>query len=70
MAITKVWLEQSDCISCEACEANCPEVFEMADGECRVKPEAADPAYLAPLTDKVKEAAAACPVECIKFEEA
>jgi ferredoxin len=70
MAITKVWLEESDCISCEACEANCPEVFVMEDGECKVKPEAADPAYLEPLTDKIKEAVAACPVECIKFEEA
>jgi ferredoxin len=70
MAVTKVWLEQSDCISCEACESNCPEVFVMTDGECNVKPEAADATYLAPLSEKVKEAAAACPVECIKFEEA
>lgn len=70
MAINKVWLEESDCISCEACESNCPEVFVMDDGMCKVKPEAADPAYLAPLTDKIKEAAEACPVECIKYEEA
>lgn len=70
MAITKVWLEESECIACEACESSCPEVFEMKDGVCTVKPEAADPAYLAPLTDKIKEAAEACPVECIKFEEA
>jgi ferredoxin len=70
MAVTKVWLEESDCISCEACESNCPEVFAMNDGECQVKPEASDPVYLAPISEKIKEAAAACPVECIKFEEA
>ena len=69
MAVTKVWLEQSDCISCEACEASCPEVFVMDGGECKVKPEAGNAAYLAPLSDKVKEAASSCPVECIKIEE-
>ncbi|HQA00713.1 MAG TPA: ferredoxin, partial [Phycisphaerae bacterium] len=56
MAVTKVWLEQSDCISCEACESNCPEVFSMGDGECKIKDEANDPAYLAPLSDKIQEA--------------
>jgi ferredoxin len=70
MAITKVWLEQSDCISCEACESGCPQVFEMADGECKVKPEAAAPEYIAQYSEAIKETAAACPVECIKFEEA
>lgn len=69
MAITKVWLEEKDCISCEACEAGCPEVFEMRDGECFVKAEAQDPAYVAQHTDSIKEVAEACPVECIKFEE-
>ncbi len=69
MAVTKVWLEQSDCISCEACESGCPEVFEMADGECKIKPEAADAAFLAKYSEQVKEVAEACPVECIKFEE-
>ena len=70
MAVTKVWLEQSDCIACEACESGCPQVFQMVDGECKVKPEASDPAYLAQYSDAIKETAAACPVECIKFEEA
>lgn len=66
MAVTKVWLEESDCISCEACESGCPEVFLMDNGECKIKPDA----DLAANTDAIKETAAACPVECIKFEEA
>ncbi len=70
MAITKVWLEEKDCISCEACESGCPEVFVMQDGECKIRPEASDPAYLARYSDKIKEVAEACPVECIKFTEA
>ncbi len=69
MAITKVWLEESDCISCEACESNCPEVFAMEEGECIVKPEAGEATVLAEKTEEIKEAADACPVDCIKFEE-
>jgi len=69
MAITKVWLEESECISCETCASSCPEVFEMDDDDCKVKEEASDPSLLAEQTDAIKESAEACPVECIKFEE-
>jgi len=69
MAVTKVWIEQSDCISCGACEATCPEVFVADGSEYTVKPEANNAAYLAPLLDTIKEAINGCPVECIKTEE-
>ncbi len=67
MAVSKVWLEQSDCISCEACESGCPEVFEMNDGECKIK--TTDAAVLSAQSDAIKEVADACPVSCIKYEE-
>ena len=53
MAVSKVWLEQSDCISCEACESGCPEVFEMNDGECKIK--TTDAAVLSAQSDAIKE---------------
>ncbi len=35
MAITKVWIEEG-CIVCNACEAECPEVFHVTDTSCNV----------------------------------
>lgn len=31
MAISKIVLERDECTVCEACVANCQDVFEMAD---------------------------------------
>lgn len=63
-AITKVWIEPG-CIVCNACEGIFPEVFEVTDTTCLIRPGA-------PLDDglKVQEAAEACPVEVIKFNRA
>ena len=61
--ITKVWIEPG-CIVCDACETIFPEVFEVQDNTCIIRPDA-------PLTDglRVQEAAEACPVEVIKFNK-
>ena len=60
-SISKVWIEPG-CIVCDACEAIYPEVFEVTDDTCIIRPGA-------PLDNGllVAEAADACPVEVIKF---
>ena len=35
MAITKVWIEEG-CIVCNACEAECPDVFHVTDTSCNI----------------------------------
>jgi len=62
--VQKVWIDPG-CIVCNACEAIFPEVFEVTDDTCLIRPEA-------PLNDglKILEAAEACPVEVIKFTKA
>ena len=84
MAITKVWIEEG-CIVCNACEVECPDVFHVTDDTCvinapvRVDGKAtenrAEKAALKPdrgeaLEASILAAAAACPVEVIKFEVA
>ncbi|MGB0453765.1 MAG: ferredoxin [Bacteriovoracaceae bacterium] len=63
-AVSKVWIEPG-CIVCNACEAIFPEVFEVTDETCLIRPEA-------PLDNGllIEEAAEACPVEVIKFTKA
>ncbi|MBY0414571.1 MAG: ferredoxin [Bdellovibrionales bacterium] len=63
-SITKVWIEPG-CIVCDACEAIFPEVFEVTDSTCIIRPGA-------PLNDglRIQESAEACPVEVIKFTKA
>ncbi|WP_290731063.1 ferredoxin [Halobacteriovorax sp. JY17] len=63
-AVSKVWIEPG-CIVCDACEAIFPEVFEVTDDSCIIRPGA-------PLDNGilVEEAAEACPVEVIKFTKA
>lgn len=60
--VKKVWIEPG-CIVCDACATIIPEVFDVQETTCVIKPGA-------PLTDglRIKEAAEACPVEVIKFE--
>lgn len=62
--VAKVWIEDG-CIVCNACEGIFPEVFEVTDTTCLIRPDA-------PLDDglKVLEAAEACPTEVIKFDKA
>jgi len=65
MAITKVWLDESEdeCISCGNCSAICPEVFEVPD-KMVVKPGVDFSAY----EDTILEAVDSCPTNVIKTE--
>ncbi len=84
MAITKVWIEEG-CIVCNACEAETPDVFHVTDTSCNimagVRKDGVDSEnreemselnddVQTELADSIIAAAAACPVEVIKFEEA
>ena len=63
-AVSKVWIEPG-CIVCDACEGIYPEVFEVLEDTCIIRPDA-------PLHDglKIEESAEACPVEVIKYTKA
>jgi len=65
MAITKVWLNESEneCSMCGACEATCDAVFEVPE-KMQVKAGVDFAAYEA----EIKEAADSCPVGVIAFE--
>ena len=59
----KVWVDD-ECIACGTCVDLCPEVFEMA-GDVATLVSGADLS----LDDQIVEAAEACPVEAIHYEE-
>lgn len=63
MAISKVWIIEDECTSCEACVDEAPEVFEM--GDVAIVKDGVD---LNANEAKIVEAAEICPVECIKYE--
>jgi ferredoxin len=63
MAIKNVEIMEG-CIACGICESTCPEVFEV-DAVALV----VDGADLHENEEKIKEAAASCPVSVIKIEE-
>ena len=67
--ITKVWIAPG-CIVCDACENDCPEVFDVTEDTCLIRPPAQSPDFLKPLTPSIIIAAEGCPVEVIKFETA
>ncbi len=84
MAITKVWIEEG-CIVCNACDAECPDVFLVTDTTCVIKADVREDgletenreemsALKGELQDSleagIEAAAAGCPVEVIKFEKA
>lgn len=84
MAITKVWIEEG-CIVCNACDAECPDVFLVTDTTCVIKADVREDGLetenrdeMAALKGEFQEsleagieaAAAGCPVEVIKFEKA
>jgi len=66
--LKRVWIEDGECISCESCVEVCPDVFEMAEDTCVVKPEAEDPEFLKERSESIIEAADTCPVDAIKYE--
>lgn len=60
----KLWIDQDECIGCEACVELCPEVFNFDDEEAKASvAEGADVD-----AECVEEAIASCPAECI-FKE-
>jgi ferredoxin len=84
MAITKVWIEEG-CIVCNACDAECPDVFLVTDTTCVIKADVREDGqetenrdemsalkaeFQTSLEDGIVAAAAGCPVEVIKYEKA
>ncbi len=65
--VTKVWIAPG-CIVCDACENDCPEVFDVTEDTCLIRPPAQSPDFLLPLTPSIIIAAEGCPVDVIKFE--
>src|SRR3954463_12965102 len=65
--ITKVWIAPG-CIVCDACENDCPEVFDVQEDTCLIRPPAQSADFLKPLTPSIIVAAEGCPVDVIKFE--
>ena len=68
-SVTKVWIEPG-CIVCNACESSCPEVFHVEVESSTIRAEALNVEFLSPRTDAIRDAAAECPAEVIKFETA
>ncbi|HEY7086545.1 MAG TPA: Rieske 2Fe-2S domain-containing protein [Tepidisphaeraceae bacterium] len=65
--VTKVWIAPG-CIVCDACENDCPEVFDVKEDTCLIRPPAQNAEFLKPLTPSIITAMEGCPVEVIKIE--
>ena len=79
--VAKVWIDE-DCITCDACQDICPEVFEVTDDSSMILAAVRTDGTFdrnaggSPLVgslgtdlgDVIIEAAEACPVEVIKYE--
>ena len=79
--VAKVWIEE-DCITCDACQDICPEVFVVSDDTSKILAAVRTDGQLdrnvvgaamsgttgADYGEMILEAAEACPVEIIKFE--
>ena len=65
--IVKVWIAPG-CIVCDACENDCPEVFDVQEDTCLIRPPAQSPDFLRPLTPSIIVAAEGCPVDVIKYD--
>ena len=64
MSIARVWIEDG-CISCGLSEGDCPEVFKViAEGVTVI--EGVD---YSGMEEKIKDAANACPVQVIMYDE-
>ena len=64
-AVVKVWIDDG-CITCDACENICPEVFHVEDDTCII----VDGVNPHEWGDDIIEAAEACPVDVILYEVA
>lgn len=67
--VLKVWID-TGCIVCDACQTTCPNVFDVQETSCTIRPEALTPEFLEPLSSLVLDAAEECPVQVIKIEVA
>jgi len=65
--VVKVWIAPG-CIVCDACENDCPEVFDVQEATCVIRPPAMSADFLKPLTPSIQVAAEGCPVDVIKFD--
>lgn len=65
--VVKVWIAPG-CIVCDSCENDCPEVFDVQEQTCVIRPPAMGADFLKPLTPSIQTAAEGCPVDVIKFE--
>jgi cytochrome b6-f complex iron-sulfur subunit len=65
--ITKVWIEDG-CIVCDACETAAPDVFEVLEDTCVIRPAALTPEFTKPRSGEIADAAEECPVDVIKFD--
>jgi len=65
--VVKVWIAPG-CIVCDACEGETPDVFDVQEESCVIRPAAKEANFLKPLTPSIISAAEGCPVEVIKFE--
>src|SRR3954465_6866136 len=65
--VVKVWIAPG-CIVCDSCENDCPEVFDVQEQTCIIRPPAMSADFLKPLTQSIEVAAEGCPVDVIKFE--
>jgi succinate dehydrogenase/fumarate reductase-like Fe-S protein/flavodoxin len=79
--VAKVWIDE-DCITCDACQDICPEVFEITDDSSQILAAVRTDGVFdrnvggspmlgtlgAEYGEMILEAAEACPVEVIKFE--
>jgi ferredoxin len=61
----RVVIDQSECIGCESCVEICPEVFGFDEDneKAYVIMEQGGP------EDRIQEAIASCPAECISLED-
>ena len=63
----KVKVNQDACISCGACEAICPEVFNLNDeGLSEVKEDQKNKEIKKDLQDQVNDAISSCPTNAIE----
>ncbi|HNX31281.1 MAG TPA: ferredoxin [Holophaga sp.] len=84
MAIKVVWIEDG-CIMCNACEAECPDVFVVSDTSSTIRAGARQDGresenrqersplkveLQAPMEAGIESAAAGCPAQVIRFEKA
>ena len=62
-SVVKVWIDEG-CITCDACETICPEVFEVQDETCIIRPDFDYNTF----GEDIIEAAEGCPVDVIIYE--